>query len=162
PIRAIAPDGYEFSAPNDQGRYDVDVDAGVYDGLTFGLFARPQLSAFEAEGGYLLHGEAGSLSVHATDADGPIARVLFYAETYNLEARQSDPWIRGPFDAFSPKSEDLIGVDLDGTDGWTVSWDRFPLPTKNLRVYAVAQDADGHSAGIALDTRVLLGVTMPA
>lgn len=79
--------------------------------------AFPQIAWADGDGLLAVrNGEAVTLSALATDADGTVASVEFFADDV------------------------LIGTDTDGSDGWTLFWDS-PLDGVNLQLRVT--DSDG-------------------
>lgn len=128
-VRVEVPDGW-------QRHYGADsYSRPVHDGddlidFNFAYYAPPQIGTVEVQGGYLLQNMSTVITAQdVLDPDGTVSGVAFY---YDHDGDQT--------------VDDLLGVDRDGSDGYSIVYDgshRQELG-HSVEVIAVVQDSDGH------------------
>lgn len=147
-VRAVAPQGWRVAEAMALS-YPLPFSSGVnITGIDFGIYAPPQVGRVVVEDGYLAYGMPRTMSAEGVvDLDGTIDRVVFY---YDGDA--------------DGRVDDILGVDSDGSDGYSIEAGApaGALPTDFSRVYAVAQDNDGHVAGALTGTELRFMVEVAA
>jgi hypothetical protein len=147
-VRAVPPEGWR-AADASALSYPVSIYNGVnITDVNFGLYAPPQVGGVTVVGGYFAYNMPTTVSAQGVvDPDGSIDRVVFYYDGDN------DGLV-----------DDILGVDTDGSDGYSViaSGPVGESPVDRARVYAVAQDSDGHLAGAVTNTALRFVVEVSA
>ena len=147
-VRAVPPEGWRAAGASALS-YPVSIYNGVnITDINFGLYAPPQVGGVTVGGGYLAYGMPTTVSAQGVvDLDGSIDRVVFYYDGDN------DGLV-----------DDILGVDTDGSDGYsiTATGPAGESPVDRGRVYAVAQDNDGHLGGAITETALRFIVEVSA
>lgn len=128
------PQYYEFAPPYD-GSHTVNVASDEHvEGINFGLFARPMIESLSSDSDAIAVGDMVTLTADGVfDADGEVTRVVF------MRVRGDNPWLR-----LEPDSQDLLGVDTDGSDGYSITVPTDYFTGSEAYFFAVAQDDSGN------------------
>ncbi len=127
-VRLVVPEGWHGG-----GFRPVTLESGedAFGGY-FGLTAPPRIRGVGIDGGHLIQGVPNLITAEdVTDPDGTVRRVMFFLD------RDSDG-----------VADDLLGIDDDGSDGFSIVVDRFNADYVDAanQIFAVARDNDGNWA----------------
>ncbi len=125
-VSVVVPDGWHGGDTR-----PASIKSGeVVGGYNFGLIAPPRIRGVGIEGGHLIMGESNLITAEGvTDPDGTVERVMFFLDRDNDRV-----------------ADDLLGIDDDGSDGFSVVVDRFNADYGDSanQLFAVARDNDGN------------------